>query len=199
MTLLHESSHDLQPRSGEVEEKVLAIREQYGTKENILTLFNPSNTLRYTEDERRCYLGSAPTLTLLNLTYGRNTAAMWITAQLNDLNKMSGASHGMTEEQMENTAHLLAREGCYLKLTEWMLFFYGLRTQKYAHFYGSVDPDKILQSLNMFKKERASRLERYEQEAKAMEREQWKDKAITWEEYCRLEGINKKNPLDRIQ
>jgi hypothetical protein len=80
-----------------------------------------------------------------------------------------------------------------------MLFFHRFKAGNYSKFYGQVDPLAITTALKEFVRERGDawfkrqQTEREERERKEREA----NPPISWEEYCRRHGINKRNPLQQ--
>lgn len=151
----------------------------------MLEQYSPDLLTNYTDQVDRCYFGSAPTFYDINIAYGPNTAAMWFTAQLNDMNNVSGAGRKMDDQQMQWTSTALAKRLGHCKITEAMLFFWRFRTQQYEKFYGAVDPDIILRSANAFLDERAEAITRHENEERQRELEAADANAITYEDWLR--------------
>lgn len=175
------------------------IVKAYGERENFLVTFNPDLQRKVCAHTDVCFFGGAPTLGLLNTTYGEQTAAMWLVPQLYNLSEFCGCRDKMTDNQLKECASVIATEFGYLSVTELMLFFHRFKSGRYGRFYGSVDPLVITTSLRDFLKERALAYEKHEQEERERLRAEEEAKPkVTWEEYCMKEyGELRPHPLER--
>lgn len=135
-------------------------------------------------DSDVCYFGGAPTLNMLNITYGSQTAAMWLVPQLYNLSEYCGCKDKLQGKPLEECASVIAVEFGYLSVTELMLFFHRFKSGRYGRFYGSVDPLVITTSIRDFLKERLFAYEQHEQEERDLRHAEERKNAITWEEYC---------------
>lgn len=102
----------------------------------------------------------------------------------------------MDADVLSDLCQQIAAEHCGLTMIEFVLFCNRFRSKRYGDFYGSVAPSHILDALNTFEGEKrfdqgdAYGRERAAQLARDIEeREQ---KAVTWEEYCKMTG---KDPM----
>ena len=176
----------------------MAVRQQFGTRENFLQAFNPSLQIGAARNPDRAYFGKAPTLGLLKKTYGDNAATMWLLPQLYDLCEYTGAKK-MDVQQATMLAEVIAQQYGYLKVSELLLFFFRFKTGVYGRFYGAVDPLVITSALKDFLKERDWAFEKHEQYLRHLEQlEEAKVPRMTWEEYAAKNGITSPNPLDII-
>ena len=160
--------------------------QKYGAKDNFLLLFNPSNQEEFVQAREQCFFGTAPTLGELNASYGKEMAKAWLIPQLFDLSEFCGCKGKITEAQMEQTAGMLAQQYHYIKVTEWMVFFYNFKMGKYGKFYGKVDPMVITTAMPAFLNERAHEIEAKEDAKRKAERERWAKECVTREEYERM-------------
>ena len=71
-------------------------------------------------------MGDYPTLTDLKQAYGKNFAAIWLVAQIDNLTLFTGAKN-ITEQQHEELSKIIAAEYGYLKVTELLLFFHRFK------------------------------------------------------------------------
>lgn len=164
------------------------IVQAYGARENFLVTFNPDLQLKVCAHTDICFFGGAPTLGLLNTTYGEQTAAMWLVPQLYNLSEFCGCRDKLTDNQLKECAIVIATEFSYLSVTELMLFFHRFKSGRYGRFYGSVDPLVITTSLRDFLKERSAAYDKHEQEERERQREEEaKRPKETWEDYCMRE------------
>ncbi len=117
-------------------------------------------------------------------TYGKRASSVWLSQQLIELNLFTKAEK-MDDYQVKETAKILTSNYYYLKTTEFMLFFWRLKSGRYGKFFGAIDPITIGSYLQDFLNERNQEIGRYEQERK--EREKPKSNGISFEEYCKRE------------
>lgn len=196
-----EESSALRPMrqlSPALQRKTMAVRQQYGTRENFLQAFNPSLQIGAARNPDRAFFGKAPTLGLLKKTYGDNAATMWLLPQLYDLCEYTGAKK-MDVQQATMLAEVIAQQYGFLKVSELLLFFFRFKSGAYGRFYGVVDPLVITSALKEFLKERDWAFEKHEQYLRHLEQlEEAKVPRMTWEEYAAKNGITSPNPLDII-
>ena len=196
-----------QPRERKVQQALLPALQQksneivrvYGAREKFLVTFNPDMQRKVCAYPDVCFFGGAPTLGLLNTTYGDKTAAMWLVPQLYNLSEYCGCRDKLTDNQLKECASVIATEFNYLSVTELMLFFHRFKSGRYGRFYGSVDPLVITTSLRDFLKERSSAYDKHEQDEKErLKAEEESKPKVTWDEYCMMEyGEIRPHPLGR--
>lgn len=174
---------------------MMLVRERYGTREQFLAAMNPTVQKYAARNPERCFLGHAPSLGVVNQAYGRNTATMWLIAQLVDLVAFTNSKQLLNEQQVAMVAEMIAQEYGNLKCSELMLFFYRFKLGRYGHFYGSVDPMLITTALHKFLDERSEALRKHEIEQQQQQREQWAREAITPQEYCKRHNLP---PMDSV-
>lgn len=162
----------------------------YGTEVEFLTLFSPSKQSQYSLQEERCVTGHAPTLSQLKASYGENIAETWLVPQLFDLSEYCGCKEKISEGQIRELSKILATTYHYLKVTEFMLFFFRFKQGHYGKFYGAVDPLVITTSMLDFMRERSAIIDRIEDEKRKAEREKHAKEAVSYEEYLRMKANN---------
>lgn len=167
-----------------LQKKCLEINERYGDFKKFCETFSPKNQSWFSDYPDKCYLGTAPTMIMTDNTYGKRASSVWLSQQLIELNLFTKAEK-MDDYQVKETAKILASNYYYLKTTEFMLFFWRLKSGRYGKFFGAIDPITIGSYLQNFLNERNQEIERYEQERK--EREKPKSNGISFEEYCKRE------------
>ena len=164
-----------------------------------LTKFNPSYQMEICGNSNDCFFGEYPTLAEIRKNYGDKTPSAWLVPQLYNLSEYCGVKDKLEGAPLEETAFVIATEYYYLKISEIMLFFHRFKTGRYGRFYGCVDPLVITTSLREFVKERNAEYIKVEQEERMRLSEMSAKNAITWEEYCKLNGcIVEDNPLSAI-
>lgn len=142
-------------------------------------------------DKKQCYFGNAPTLSDLTKAIDERAATAWLIPLITDLAIYSGHK-GLTENQINDCADIIAAEFDFLKLTEVMLYFYYFKTGKYGRFYGVVSPLEIIDGLRSFLRDRASAYATRETEIRMREIDIEKKRAISPGNLSRLKEAHKK-------
>lgn len=128
-----------------------------------------------------------PTILTLAQAYGPGMAARWIQSQLVAVDYFVGAKGKMSDAQMEELSVQILMEYKNMNLVEFILFCARLRSGRYEGFYGSVDPMRILKSLEMFWNERNRDIyKRREQEEKKEKEREYAERcknSVTFEEW----------------
>lgn len=104
-------------------------------------------------------LGYSPTLAVLSQAYGEELATGWLKAQLLQVNDFVGAKAKLSDMQLNEVSLQILLEFDYLTTLELILFFARLRSGRYEDFYGSIDPMRILKSLDTFCADRRAELD----------------------------------------
>lgn len=167
------------------QEKATAIQSKFGNREQFLQRVNPQTQASFALKQKKAIMGEYPTLTDINISYGKTFAEQWLYPQITDLSIFTGAKN-LNKEQIRSLASVIAAEYRYLKVTELLLFFHRFKTGRYGRFYGTVDPMVITCALRDFMKERNVLIAQYEQE---LNEEEAKKKALptmSHEEYLKL-------------
>ena len=165
------------------------LSKEYGTLDEFLVRFNPSQQITVRADTELCFFGDYPTLASIKASYGSNAPAMWLVPQLKDLSEYCGCKEKLSGTPLEECACVIAAEFYYLKISELMLFFHRFKAAKYGRFYGAIDPLIIIQSLYEFLKERNAAIDRAEREKEAQMREDWKKDGISIEDWLTIKSI----------
>lgn len=160
---------------------------KYGSGADFMLIFNKDIQLKTALHTERAYLGNAPTLNTVRLSYSNELLTIWIMAQLEDINDFVAVKQKMTLAQMEQTANIIATEYSYLKVTEIHLFLHRLKSGRYGTFYGCIDPLQLMQALNQFLEQRRTEINQIEQRNKQQlldqQRAKWAETAVTRQEY----------------
>lgn len=168
------------------------IKKRYGNANNFLLIFNKNIQPVVAANIERAYLGTAPSLMLVEKTYNTKLAIVWLMAQLENLNDYVGVNQKMNLNQMEEVAQIIISSFRFLKVTEIHLFLHRLKSGQYGEFYGSIDPVKVMNCLRIFLKERNTEIAFFEQmrSNRRMEklREEWKRNGITRDEYEKIKN-----------
>jgi hypothetical protein len=128
-----------------------SLISKFGDQQSFQEIFEPGKQMQYTTDERRCYFGTAPTLTQVNLAYGPKAAQSWLVLEIFDFSEYCGAKTKIDNLQLSELSEIIASKYAYLKVSELMLFFRQLKEGKFGKlFYGSFDPMAVTQALHKF-------------------------------------------------
>lgn len=147
-------------------------------------------------DVELCLFGDAPTLAVLNTTYGPMTAAMWLVPQLYNLSEYCGCKNKLESKALEECAIIIATNYYYLKVTELMLFFHRFKLGVYGRFYGAVDPLVITISLRSFVVDRNNEIIKKEEEEHQAQIDEDRRGCVTFLEWCKMTGKPENyNPL----
>ena len=162
--------------------------------------FNPDIQSVVCKDPQKCWFGKYPTLEQLNRIYGEKTSEDWLIAQLDNLMLFCGCKGKLNASQLFELSNLISNSYPYLRISEIMLFFNYLKRGKYEKFYGSVDPIKIMVSLDVFVSDTRSKAYAAKEEEIAKEYlKACKSSAITEEEYLESKGLPKSaSKLDKL-
>lgn len=145
-------------------------------------------------NEKEAFMGDMPSLVTIDRAFGDGVAEAWLVVQLQDLSEFSGVKDKISRRQLDQLSQIIRDKYYYLKVSELALFFYEFKAGAYGSFYGSVDPIRITESLNMFMAHRSSMIDRYDREEAARKDREYQQKikdgkTISWEEW----QIYKKN------
>lgn len=176
--------------SPSLQAKAKAVLARYGDRMHFIEVMNPSIQHLCAQNTMKAFFGSAPTLGLLDKTYGENTSLMWLLPQLFELGEFCGCKEKMDAQIATECARIIKQEFGFLKVTELMLFFNRVKAGRYGQiFFGSVDPMKITLAIRQqFLQERERAIAEKENQIQKEEREAWAKDAMSPEEFCRLKG-----------
>ena len=182
------------------QEQTQEIRNRYPTFRHFCDKFSKENVAAGAQHPTKCVTCSAPTLTYINLAYGDGMALAWLIYHLAFFQENINVQNKMSKYQIETCAQVIYDNFHHLKVTELMLFFARLAGGMYpVDWHGYITPTKIVSALRDYfmpwRNDLLYKIERQEQERR--QEEISKEKGITWEEYCKLKGINKENPLKK--
>lgn len=128
-----------------------------------------------------------PAIVHLAQAYDEDVAVRWVQHQLLQVNEFAGVKSKLTDMQLNELAIQIRLEHGDLNLFEFILFCARLRSGKYEDFYGSVDPMRILKSLDKFCSERrmeiSKEIEAREKEERDREWEERDQKSISFDEW----------------
>lgn len=174
-----------QEKRNELEE----YRVKYGDWNSFFVKFGAEKQTSFAEHPEGCYLGTSPCLVDIKHLYGKEQMRMWLASQLNHacmfLGKAFVGSDIPRNPILTEYVNSLCINYPGLKVTEWMLFFFRMRSGRYGKIYGDLTPDYCSDAMKVFMKERNYDLEMYEKMLKKSTKEENKD-CCTYEEYLRM-------------
>lgn len=159
------------------------IVERYGSRDDLMRAFHIGEQTLHASHALRCIMGKAPRLEAVNEAYGNGTAEEWLMIQMVDLCEFVGARDKLSPFQVKSFCRLFIKEYGWLKLTDVELFMHRLKTGEYGCFYGSVDPQQVMQRVPEFLRDRNLILDDYYQEEERRRREESFQNAVTWQEF----------------
>lgn len=130
-----------------------------------------------------------PSLGDVTLAYGLDGTKEWLKCHLLKVNDFVGVKQKLSNEQLNDLSIQISCEYPFLNIAEICCFFGRLRSGKYEDFYGSVDPMRILKSLDSFCRDRRKDIRQAEMEIEAAQMDERINtraaEAITREEYLK--------------
>ncbi len=140
-----------------------------------------------------------PAIVHLAQAYDEDVAVKWIQDQLLQVNEFAGVKAKLSDMQLDELAIQIRLEYGYLNLLEFILFCARLRSGRYEDFYGSVDPMRILKSLDSFCADRKIEINREaevrEKEEREKAYEESRKNSISFEDWYRTLPKNKKEEV----
>lgn len=130
----------------------------------------------------------------------------WIKMMLIDLFMVIGAIDATTPYQFKAIAQRIRQEYCHLTPSELTRFFYEFSMGEYGEIYvgKTVNPQKLFIALEKYMcklyEKRAEIDSQKLAEKQKKEDEESRRKAISYEEHCRLNGVDpKESPLEKLK
>ena len=163
----------------------MEVKNKYPTGKDFLIAINPARQLQVGNNPGECYFGNSPTLASLNKLYGKGTAEVWLSTEVQDACLFMGVKEMPDINQTEKLVKIIVIQYGYLKVDELQLFFFYFCSAKYRHFFSTFDPSIIILSLQDFLRDRSRAYDEREQRERDRQYEEWKKNAITYEEYQR--------------
>jgi len=140
-----------------------------------------------------------PAIVHLAQAYDEDVAVKWIQDQLLQVNEFAGVKAKLSDMQLDELAIQIRLEYGYLNLLEFILFCARLRSGRYEDFYGSVDPMRILKSLDSFCADRKIEINREaevrEKEEREKAYEESRKNSISFEDWYRTLPKDKKEEV----
>ena len=183
------------------QEQINEIRGKYPSFLDFCNKFTPQNAAVGAQHPTKCVTCSSPTLTYLNLAYGDGNAIAWLILHLTYFQEQMNIPNKMSAPQLETCAQTIYDNFHHLKTTEIMLFLARLLGGMYpVDWHGYITPTKIVSALRDYfmpwRNDLLYKIDKQEKQRKLEESLQ--EPGITWEEYCKLKGIDRPNPLTQI-
>ena len=171
--------------SNDLQKKMAEVGRRYGTREQFMQKMSPRFQPYAAQNPERAYFGDAPTLAVVNRTYGDNTATIWLIPQINSVTRF--CKDKVTDEVTEELAISIAVRYYYLKTSELMMFFQNYKMA----VYGEPKFKSITTALRQnFLEERKAAYAKRVQEEERKKREAWEnDDNITYQEYLRRKNL----------
>ena len=174
----------------------------YPTFGDFAAKFTPDNWERGGREPVKCVQCGSPTLTDVNIAYGNGSSVKWLMAQLAVFQERLNVPNKMSVIEIETCAQVIHECYYYLKTTELMLFFARLLGGMFSvDWHGYVTPGKLVGVLReQFMPWRSKMLHEIEErERKAKDEADALTPKVTWEEYCKMHGIEgRPSPFDRL-
>lgn len=171
-------------------EKVQKVLDRYGGSASFIKMFRPEVQLYAAENQRKTFMGEAPSLAIIREAYGKEVLESVLELQIEDLNDFCGSDKKIEGIQSQQLASMIVTEYHYMKISEIVLFFYFFKSGRYGKFYGAMDALTVMEATHLFAEERRNEIARYQAESEAIEREnryrRSVENAITREEYLQL-------------
>ena len=173
------------------------VMQKYGSEGvKVLDTYHADYLFKKQLDDEACMFGDYPTLIQLKTDFDGKFPVAWLMAHLHDLSEYCGCRDKLSGHALQQCASVISTEFGFLKVTEIMLFLHRFKSGRYGRFYGSVDPIVITTSLRTFLRERANEYEEHDRKLKEKADAEYAKTAVTYEEYCRLNGLPvKSSPL----
>lgn len=185
------SSPDMQQLSPALRQKTMLVLREFGNRENFTKVCGPMAQLVVGRDPQRAILSEkSPTLVVMKKAYGDNFPVAWLMEQILELVVYSNSKGTLNDYQAEFLANTIVNEHYDLKASELLLFFYKFKAGKYGHFYGVIDPMRIIIALDEFCDERDRVIEQHRKEVeKAQAAMEPKLPKMLPEDWCRANGF----------
>lgn len=159
----------------------------------LLEAYSPSEQTVVASDPISCVMCDAPTLAKVKNEYGEQVVYDWLAIELDDYQNFVGVKEDnkATYDVIKELSRMIHNRYYYLKLTEMMLFFQRLKYGDYGEMFGCVDAVRILKAIKAFVDDRNILIDKGLVMQREKQYEQYKEKAISRDEYERLKAERK--------
>lgn len=166
----------------------MMVRSKYTSGENLLRIYNPSNSGIMIQKNGKAAMMSAetPSLTIVMHSFGGKVVSTFLSSFLIDAAKFFGLADKIDGFTINSIAESIMTEYYYLKISELTLFFHLLKSGHFrdrfgedrSRMYGSFSGEIIMDCLFKFKQERAKYLDELEAMRKIQERDDMLKNAV---------------------
>lgn len=129
----------------------------------------------------------------------------WVKGRLIELFTYLGCFETVSEYQVQTLATRICTKYIHMTPSELDYFFVAFENGEYGKLYNgrNINPQEIMIGLSSYEVKLQEAREEKEARTKAVciakQKEESKKNAVTWEEYCKMKGIEgRENPLTRI-
>lgn len=139
------------------------------------------------------FINGSYSLNVISLSYGEDLICEFVKMHLVSLNEYC-STKSMDDTMMNELARQIVAQYGYINQFELCLFFARLKSGRYCEFYGSVDPLKIMSSLNKFLEERKDDLSKMEARKNMEQVRMQRDnpRAISYNDWIKLHPEDEK-------
>lgn len=177
------------------------IVKRYGDFTSFSNRFSYARMNTITATPSICFRADSPSLTRINITYGKGSAATWLYEALQSTFLFLGVDNTkFRKEQVFDLAQTITNNYGMLKAAEIMLFLSRFKAGMYGKFYGGDSYAlTVTTALQKFMEERASWLDRIEKEETQRRMDESMKNAITFEEYKRRKEARGEKVSDALE
>jgi len=177
------------------------IVKKYGDFTSFSNRFSYARMNTITAAPSICFRADSPSLTRINITYGKGSAATWLYEALQSTFLFLGVDNTkFRKEQVFDLAQTITNNYGMLKAAEIMFFLSRFKAGMYGKFYGGDSYAlTVTTALQKFMEERASWLDRIEKEETQRRMDESMKNAITFEEYKRRKEARGEKVSDALE
>lgn len=95
-------------------------------------------------DHRGCIFGAYPTLSQVNTVYGDDVAQDWLIEQVTQLSAYFGVRERLDDMQVLELCDHIYMDFSWLKVSDFMLFFWLAKGGRFGDFRYQIDPTRII-------------------------------------------------------
>lgn len=172
-------------------------RQRY--KADIEDVFTPDAGARIARNKEGCIMNTqCPTIGDVRREYGYHMAYRWLYVHITDAASKANMQQRPGRQQIEGMATQMLEQYFYLKLTELMLFFDMFKRGMLGDMYGAMDSRSVFRAMKAFNEMRGEVIKRAEDKAHQQALKEDRDKRVSWEQYCRMNGLDEtEDPITR--
>lgn len=168
-------------------------QQKYGSLTGICKDLSFNDLGSLAADTSAALTSDVPTFVRLNQTFGEHASTAWLYSHLkNLLARFLVGEIKIADTQIDFLADIIVNNHSTMKLTEFMLFENYFLGGRYEEFYGESSYIlAITRSLQKFKKDLNMIYQQIERD-KVRNKEVDKTPGVSWEEYCKANGMDGK-------